>query len=208
LGASSAKAPGRQALSNPPEADPEKEKLAKLFHRETIGPTFDCPILQPSHLTPMKRHESLYPLSHDHHHALRHAKHLQQVGTEKTTERPREVAENFLRFWVQDGRRHFREEEEVLLPTFARFADANRPEVVELLLQHIDLRRRIDELTLLLQAGKVPDLAMLHQLGTVLHDHIRLEERQVFPAIEQAVPEEALRRMAQRFEVRQRACGV
>jgi hemerythrin superfamily protein len=39
----------------------------------------------------------------------------------------------------------------------------------------------------------------LTQLGQVLHDHVRLEENQVFPRIEAALGENELRRLGRRL---------
>jgi hemerythrin-like domain-containing protein len=134
----------------------------------------------------MKRHKSLHPLSHDHHKGLVQARRLREA------EAPAQAAERFLSFWRGELRRHFREEEEVLLPVLARHTDPRRAEIAETLLQHVEIRRRVDELESALEAGSLAETAPVAQLGELLHAHIRYEEDQVFPAIESAVPEEEL----------------
>ncbi len=60
----------------------------------------------------MRRHPALQELSCDHHHALVVAQRL------KRAEPPNAGAarDAFGEYWSSDGRRHFREEEEILLP--------------------------------------------------------------------------------------------
>ncbi|HEY7545491.1 MAG TPA: hemerythrin domain-containing protein [Blastocatellia bacterium] len=137
----------------------------------------------------MKRHKSLYPLSWDHHHALVEARHLRMA------EDIREAAERFIEFWQRSLQNHFREEEEILLPLFARFTRSDRAEIVETLSQHTAIRRRIDELTDRLRSGAVIDQASLKEMAASLDQHIRFEENELFPAIESTVPEEELWRM-------------
>jgi hemerythrin-like domain-containing protein len=135
----------------------------------------------------MKRHKSLVPLSHDHHKGLVEARHLRE-GTAP----PREAAERFLGFWRSELSRHFREEEDVLLPVFARHTDPRRVEIAETLLQHVEIRRGVDELEQALETGSLADTSLAVRLGELLHAHIRYEEDQVFPAIEGVVPEDEL----------------
>ncbi|HEX6970590.1 MAG TPA: hemerythrin domain-containing protein [Limnochordia bacterium] len=134
----------------------------------------------------MQRHKCLRPLSHDHHHGLVQAHRLQQAGTPDARPLDETVA-GFIRFWEEDGQRHFRDEEEILLPAYHRRADPDRPEIVEMLLQHIAIRRHALELSEDLAAGRSPAPQALRALGELLERHIRLEERVVFPLIEQAL---------------------
>ncbi len=137
----------------------------------------------------MKRHKSLHPLSWDHHHALVEARHL------RLAENEREAAHRFIEFWQQSLQNHFREEEEILLPLFARFTQSDRAEIVETLSQHVAIRRRIEEVIEHLSSGAMIDAASLRELASALESHIRFEENELFPAIESAVAEEELWRM-------------
>jgi hemerythrin-like domain-containing protein len=121
----------------------------------------------------VKRHPALVPLSHDHHHALVHARRLRQVGAAATPE--------FLRFFAAETTRHFREEEELVFPLL--YGDEPE-ELREVLVQH----QRIRALAVRLRAGE--DVAQ--ELGELLETHIRLEERELFELIQRRVPEEQL----------------
>ena len=105
----------------------------------------------------MKRHPSLRDLSSDHHHGLVHALHLLRAGEGDTpaTEAEAETARAFLAFFAEEANRHFREEEEVLLPAFARYGDVTGPAVVRVLTEHILVRRLVDDLAAEMDAGRI-----------------------------------------------------
>ena len=144
----------------------------------------------------MKRHKSLYPFSWDHHHALVEARRL------RTAEDARQAAEQFIEFWKKGLQNHFREEEEILLPLFARFTQPDRAEIVETLDQHVAIRRRINELVDHIGSGAIIDATLLKELAESLEGHIRFEENELFPAIESTVTEEELWRMNGRLSNR------
>lgn len=134
----------------------------------------------------MKRHDALAPLSRDHHHALVVAQRLKRAG-EATAANARQA---FLEYWRADGQRHFREEEDILLPSFAGYGDPEAPIVARVLIDHVRIRRLADEV-----AAERPPIGVLQALGEQLGDHVRREERELFPLIEQALPEAELKRL-------------
>jgi hypothetical protein len=136
-----------------------------------------------------RRSEALIGLSRDHHQALAEALRLKRAhqGT-ATTVWPR-----FLRFWDNGGSAHFSEEESVLLPAYAAVADPEHPVVVRTLLEHVLIRAKIRSI----RAEDVPPVSELNLLGRWLELHVRLEERALFPLIEDALPESALRELAE-----------
>lgn len=121
----------------------------------------------------MKRDEALQPLSREHLRALLVAKKLKEATELGGASR------DFLGFWREDGRRHFRIEEEVLLPGWALHAEVDRDGVRRMLDEHLAIRRE----ALRLEAGEVT-LEQARELGELLHDHVRFEERQLFPRVE------------------------
>ena len=144
----------------------------------------------------MQRHPGLQPLSRHHHFALVRALELRRAADASAAEqaaRLQEAARTFLEFWRHDGKTHFREEEEVLLPAYARAtaleADA---EVQRMLAQHAQIRALAADLEAALASGaNLQPLA--GKLGQLLQEHVRLEEDTIFPRIEQALDEDALR---------------
>ncbi|MGI8631503.1 MAG: hemerythrin domain-containing protein [Solirubrobacterales bacterium] len=129
----------------------------------------------------MKRDEALQSLSRDHHQALVIARLLRREADRSAT------LEGFLRFWRQHGAIHFRIEEEVLLPAWAEAGPVDEALVTSMLLDHLWIRTRARRL-----AGGEPDPPQLEELGERLAAHVRLEEREVFPAIERALDTPAL----------------
>ena len=140
----------------------------------------------------MKRDEALASLSRDHHQTLVVAQRLRRAdaGT-AAAER-----ERFLAHWTSHAREHFRIEEEVLLPAFAAYGDAHDPLVLRTLGDHVAIRQRADALA----DNPSPPVSDLHALGKQLADHVRLEERELFPLIEQAMPPDALTALATRLD--------
>ncbi len=142
----------------------------------------------------MKRSEFLISLSHDHHQSLFLAQRMRRADADSAAE----IGEAYLRYWREDGARHFREEEEVLLPVYAEYADPTDALVAEVLTEHVQIRSQVGVLERQLSAA--PDgstaLATLHGLGELLAVHVRREERQLFPQIEAALPAAAATELA------------
>lgn len=135
----------------------------------------------------MKRHPALELLSRDHHQALVVAQRLKRASDATDTN----ARAGFVKYWQAEGRAHFREEEEILLPGCAGFVDPDEPIVAKVLTDHVRIRHLADTV------GRVdrPALDVLHELGAQLEEHVRREERELFPLIEQSLPDAELRRL-------------
>lgn len=147
----------------------------------------------------MKRLPGLRPLSRDHHVALVAAQRLRRAGAGEEAA----ARDAFLAFWREHGAKHFRVEEDVLLPAFAVHADPDVGCVARMLMDHVRIRavaRRLEE-------GGDPPVETLQELGTMLERHVRLEEREVFPLIEDALPAEAAERLVDEVLAAERAAG-
>ncbi len=143
----------------------------------------------------MKRHPGLHALSQHHHFALIESLEIRKASAQPAPQREaalRQLAKKFLKFWERTGSQHFREEEEVLLPAYARYAAiADDPDVTHMLADHAAIRGLIEKLELLLNS-KQPLENDLTELGERLRAHVRLEEDRVFPRIESAMPDAEL----------------
>src|SRR5699024_5792064 len=82
----------------------------------------------------IKRHETLKPLSRHHMEGLHLALKLKRAGTEKSKLTLEEIRKEAGEFWNPNGQNHFREEEEILLPAYAQYADINDATVIDVLL--------------------------------------------------------------------------
>jgi hemerythrin-like domain-containing protein len=135
----------------------------------------------------MKRDDALITLSHDHQHGLATALTLRRATRAETGA----ARAAFLEFWRAEGSAHFRIEEEVLLPGFARHGDVRIDAVARVLLDHVELRSR----AVAIEGDSDPPLELLNSTGELLAEHIRHEERVLFPLIEQTLPQEDLARL-------------
>ncbi|MBV9799830.1 MAG: hemerythrin domain-containing protein [Solirubrobacterales bacterium] len=140
----------------------------------------------------MKRDPALASLSRDHHHALFVAQNLRHADTHTAPQ----AAAALRAYWDEHGRDHFRLEEELLLPAYAGFGDPYHPLVARALCDHIAIRRRVDDLQE--ESGASP--AALRELGGSLAEHLRLEERELFPLIERTLPAAKLAELAAALE--------
>lgn len=157
----------------------------------------------------MKRHQSLYPLSHDHHGALVRALNLERACAAGDQAGLREAASRFAGFWRGDLQRHFEQEEQVVLPLLAKYKAADAAEIRETLEQHSAIARLIGELEekLALQDGAI-EAGLLTNIAESLRRHVRYEEGELFPAVEASVPEAELWRMNMRLSGRQSQGGA
>jgi Hemerythrin HHE cation binding domain len=144
----------------------------------------------------MKRDPALISLSRDHHQALFVAQRLRRA----TTQTADEARAAFLAYWEGHGRAHFRLEEEVLLPAYAAHGNPHHALVAKVLCDHVAIRHRTDELT----RDSASTVAVLRELGVRLAEHVRLEERELFPLIEAAMPAAQLAAVAVALELAER----
>jgi len=129
----------------------------------------------------MKRHESLKPLSRDHHHGLQLCWKL-RTGLQKNVDPARMMA-YCQRFHAEHLVPHFGLEEEVLFPILG-----NDHELVKrALAEHRRLTR--------LFTGTDDPTARISQIEEELEAHIRFEERVLFTAIEAVATAEELDRI-------------
>lgn len=137
----------------------------------------------------MKRSEALIPLSHDHHHALFVSKLLRDAAEGK--DEPGKAVEAFEDYWVKEGVLHFRVEEEVLLPNSGLEGPSADEGVARMLDGHLEIRRLAARVL-----GGEASPGVLMELGTSLFDHVRFEERDLFPRIEGSLGEAELENLA------------
>jgi hypothetical protein len=140
----------------------------------------------------MRRSKALVRLSRDHHEALVAAQRLRRA----TPETVEDVREQFLAFWDRHGARHFRVEEDVLLPAFAAWGDAYDPLVARTLCDHVAIRAAAAGL----RTSQAPAAGDLARLGELLAAHVRMEERQLFALIEREIPSPDLDALARAVE--------
>jgi hypothetical protein len=149
----------------------------------------------------MKRSPELRDLSEEHHYGLVAARGL-RLAAEGV--RPLEPAlAEFLSAWEREIQPHFRSEEELVLPEFARAAGAADPLIVRTLVEHVRIRALVRDLR---SASGEERLRLAGDLSASLHDHIRFEERELFPAVEAALAGERLAALGDELSRVARTC--
>lgn len=144
----------------------------------------------------MKRHPSLYPLSHDHHQGLILAQQLkkgvpQYKGMPSTLQEKKDYT---IQFYNNELKNHFAEEEEILFP-----AVKSKNVVVDKLIAEVISEHRKME-TLIRDLEKTDQLEnVLNELGHLLEKHIRKEERELFMEIEKVLSEDELRVISEKI---------
>ena len=141
----------------------------------------------------MKRHKSLYPLSHDHHHGLIIAQ-LIKKNAPKYKNLPDTIdgkVEHTIYFYNNELVKHFRNEEEILFPP-AKGKDESLDKLIkEIILEHKKIKSLVESLKTTNNYEE-----MLDELGNLLESHIRKEERKLFPKIESVLSVDELEKIA------------
>jgi len=153
----------------------------------------------------MKRHPSLIPLSRDHHDGLVQAVRLRRAAADKDASARLAAAREFVEFFRNEERVHLRDEEEELFPLFIRHVQSQPAPLREARVQHVQREEFARRLEIAAAAG-MADRETMAAAGELLDAPIRLEERQLFPLIEELVPDDELGRLG--FASRDVTCAV
>ena len=136
----------------------------------------------------MKRHETLAPLSREHHGALVLARLLRNDAPvyKGLPEQPEAKAVYALNFFKTNLQEHF-SKEETLLDEVKKCNGSIEMLAGEIISEHQQLSKMFE---LLQDTKNLP--AILDKLGRLLEEHIRKEERILFPLIQEHCPESLL----------------
>ena len=147
-----------------------------------------------------KRHKSLIELSHDHHHGLAFALRLRQgdnaLLNDGWTHDRSEQAKRVKGFYDEELSLHFKEEEDVLFPAMVKEVPRCSGLVATLIEQHRQMERLIAEIA---TSDEVALMRQLVEFGELLEQHIRSEERSLFPIFESEVSGEVAFRVGEQL---------
>lgn len=124
----------------------------------------------------MKRHAALLQLSREHHHALKLSRLASFASDAGHALAIAEAAEKIVEAFPEVLEPHFQREETDLLPALTAVG-ANEL-VRRVLAEHAELRD-------LNRCMPEADSEILARFATLLHDHVRFEEREVFETAQQ-----------------------
>ncbi len=124
---------------------------------------------------PLKRNPNLIPLSREHHFGLLFCWKTRQ-GI-KLHVPPARIGKYILFYWDKFLEQHFKEEETLL------FLDKKDSLVVKALSDHDEIRNLVG----IIRQGEI-DNEFLENLASSMENHIRYEERLLFPYLEKSLP--------------------
>jgi hypothetical protein len=130
----------------------------------------------------MKRNPALHKLSREHQRGLVAARWLRRAARGELSLAA--ATSQFLDAWRGEIQPHFDAEEELLLPAFAQAVPPDHELIVRTLTEHVAIRSAVHVLE---RADDAEWQALASEIGRALDDHIRFEERILFPAIEAAL---------------------
>jgi len=155
----------------------------------------------------LRRDPALVPLSQDHHAALMQAQALSRAAEGKAPydrpDAPDRVARGFLAFREAELLGHFADEEQVVFPAAQR---ADPEGTARVRAEHAEMNALATRLEALLAAGDDPRPA-LAALGSLLHDHVRFEERAWFETLQARLGAAELARLGREIVAHREARG-
>jgi hemerythrin-like domain-containing protein len=140
----------------------------------------------------MKRNINLQPLSRQHHNALM-AVLLLKKGVAKTADT--EVMKDFiLSIWNEELKEHFVIEEKI-------FFSHHRNKALTSLIEQMNKEHQAIKEMIGGFLSSSATLQLIAQFYQILEQHIRFEERVLFPAVEKVVDDDALNEMGKQFSL-------
>jgi len=137
---------------------------------------------------PIKRNENLVPLSKDHHVTLLFCWKI-RTGLKLKIETTR-MKRYVQYFWPTHIQPHFQEEETIL---FIPIQDAA---VQKALIEHSNIKEQINKII----ASENLQPLQLKMLADAVDNHVRYEERELFPHLENVLTEEQLKEIGSKLQ--------
>jgi len=139
----------------------------------------------------MKRHKSLNILSHDHQHSLALSlklKYNKKPLSSSLKEEVRILRNELIDMFENKLNKHFKQEETFLVPLFPQ-----NDMIARMLDEHKKLEEFFSKIYTKTEKWSFRQFReKLNLFGEMLEQHIRFEERELFPMIEQSLTEEQL----------------
>ena len=141
----------------------------------------------------MKRVKQLQPLSRQHHLGLHVGRHGKECA-----DNLEQIAEHWqaLSSYMEDMQDHFGLEDDLIVDGLQPYRDAE-PEVATVLNKLAEQHKALHELTADIKASlqssaSLPSAKQVRALAGLLYDHVRFEERELFPVTEKYLTESEL----------------
>jgi hemerythrin-like domain-containing protein len=132
------------------------------------------------------RHPALQPLSRQHHQGLL-ASLILEKGLKKNASL-KEMRDFILQFWEDELLVHFEKEDVLFLPLAEKYPQL-KDSLIQFKQEHQEIRLIIQKLNNEARSEQTETIA---SFATSLEKHIRFEERQLFNAIQESLPEDEM----------------
>jgi hemerythrin-like domain-containing protein len=148
----------------------------------------------------MKREEQLQPLSHQHHNGLMAALLLKK-GVDKAAD-PSVMGDFILSVWNNELRNHFIKEEVYLHPHVLQIP-VLMEKYEQMKAEHHQIRHLVDNIR-----SEGATASLVTDFYQLLEKHIRFEERELFPFIEEHIQQDQLNELGRNVEqLKSKACS-
>ncbi|WP_201558411.1 hemerythrin domain-containing protein [Psychrobacter sp. 72-O-c] len=140
----------------------------------------------------MKRANQLQPLSRQHHLGLHVGRHAKECA-----DNPQDIAEHWqaLSSYMSDMRNHFQIEDNLIVDTLLPH-QSTQPDVASALETLEEQHKQLNALTAEIKASQENknevNVDQVRELANLLYDHVRFEERELFPIVEKYLTEDEL----------------
>lgn len=140
----------------------------------------------------MKRANQLQPLSRQHHLGLHVGRHAKECA-----DNPQAIAEHWqaLSSYMSDMRNHFQIEDNLIVDALLPY-QSTQPDVACALKTLEEQHKQLNALTAEIKASEENKNAVsvdqVRALANLLYDHVRFEERELFPIVEKYLTEDEL----------------
>lgn len=137
----------------------------------------------------MKRHKALIPLSHDHHHGLLLAQLIKKNAPDYKG-LPKDLNGKIkytIDIYNSSLKQHFDDEEKILFPAVTGKDALLDKLIYEIINEHRLLEKLIADLS-----ASNNQIELLDKIGNILDNHIRKEERDLFPRAQEVLTESEL----------------
>ena len=140
----------------------------------------------------MRRHKALHSLSQEHHQGLMIAQ-LIKSGSPEYKGLPKTITgkvRHTINFFEENLIPHFKKEEDILFPILKNKTPEIDNLISDLILQHKAIYSLVDKL----RQSNEPEIN-LNELGILLENHIRKEEREFFQIIQSVLTESEMKNL-------------
>jgi len=145
----------------------------------------------------MKRLKQLQPLSKEHHQSLVLAQKAINAARQGDRNSIDKLCQQIVNSYPDDWKIHFKIEEDSIFHVIDKLLNSHDPQQQKILKLCTQLEKEHRQMDIYYEQLKSGDNSVLGDFGSVLKQHTRTEERELFPLLEQHLDKDILNRVYQ-----------